>query len=365
MDKHGAEQLIRYDRARRALAEAKRVDEVKSIRDKAVAMQVYAEQAKDRRLIEDATEIRMRAERRAGELLAEMKKRGARDAGGKGPRVGSHAATQLPKLADLGVSKTQSSRWQTLAGLDPGTFESEVASARKRASNGLDAVHRQIRQRAERESYAARTEQGGTIDHLQKLLAAGETFGVICPDFPWEFEVYSGKGKQRSAERYYDTWPLERIKAFARDFIPRLAAKDCALLLWSVWPEHPGARSHQGVRLRLQDRWIPLGENRKGRWGHQPRWRRSALGHGLSHTRHHRDLLAGDARITATAGERRASGRHSAGRRRAQRQAGRSLSPHRAPLPRPVSRTVCAQAARWLDNVGQRDSARAIRGGRR
>jgi len=241
MAKHGAEQLIRYDRARRALAVAKRVDEVKSIRDKAVAMQVYAEQAKDRRLIEDATEIRMRAERRAGELLAEMKKRGERDGGGKGPRVGSHAATQLPKLADLGVSKTQSSRWQTLAGLDPKTFESQVASARKRASNGLDAVHREIRQRAERESYAARTEQGSTIDHLEALLAAGKTFGVICPDFPWEFEVYSGKGKQRSAERHYDTWPLERIKAFAREFIPRLAAKDCALLLWSVWPEHPGA----------------------------------------------------------------------------------------------------------------------------
>src|SRR6516164_5104412 len=49
------------------------------------------------------------------------------------------------------------------------------------------------------------------------------------------------KGKQRSAERYYDTWPLERIKAFARDFIPRLVAKDCALLLWSVWLEHRGA----------------------------------------------------------------------------------------------------------------------------
>jgi N6-adenosine-specific RNA methylase IME4 len=233
--------LARYDAACQALAEAKRVDEVKSIRDKAVAMQIYAEQAKDRRLSEDATEIRMRAERRAGELLAEMKKRGERDAGGKGPRVGSHAATQLPKLADPGVSKTQSSRWQTLAGLDVETFESQVASARKRASNGLDAVYREIRQRAEREFYAARVEQGGTVDHLEALIAAGKTFGVICPDFPWEFEVYSGKGKQRSAERHYDTWPLERIKAFACHFISRLAAKDCALLLWSVWPEHPGA----------------------------------------------------------------------------------------------------------------------------
>ena len=64
-----------------------------------------------------AAEIRLRAERRAGELLDQMpKNEGTRTVGGN-PSGGStvRPPDDTPRLSDFGVSKSQSSRYQQVA----------------------------------------------------------------------------------------------------------------------------------------------------------------------------------------------------------------------------------------------------------
>ena len=130
--------LTKYNAAKHALAEAVRIDEVKDIRDKAVALRAYAMQARDRVLIDQATEIRLRAERRVGQLLADMP--GARgNPGGRGAKIErSQDATTQPTLSDLDINKTQSSRWQKLAGLAEDDFEMVVTKAQHKASAAVD-----------------------------------------------------------------------------------------------------------------------------------------------------------------------------------------------------------------------------------
>lgn len=127
-------QMVRYEAACRALAEAKAVDEVKDVRDKADAMRVYAMQAKNKRLEVDAAEIRIRAERRLGELIAEQKAGEGLNQGGRPPeKTGrEQRPVSTPTLAEAGISKDLSSRAQKLAAVPAAEFEAEVGEWRDR-----------------------------------------------------------------------------------------------------------------------------------------------------------------------------------------------------------------------------------------
>jgi hypothetical protein len=145
--------LIRYDAARRALAAAHRVDEVKAIRDRAEAVRTYAQQARDLEMQNMACEIRLRAERRAGQLLLEMEKNpGTRGEGRPrkdGTKRRSSRPTAIPPtLEEIGISKDQSAKWQKIALLvDDATFEKALVQAREKDGElSTAALLREIRE---------------------------------------------------------------------------------------------------------------------------------------------------------------------------------------------------------------------------
>jgi hypothetical protein len=145
--------LIRYDAARKAIAAAHRVDEAKKIRDKAEAVRTYAKLAGDLQLQNQACEIRLRAERRAGQLLLEMEKNPGTRGEGRPRKDGAkrrsaESTAKPPKLDEIGITKDQSSKWQRLALLvDESTFERALVQAlEKNGELRNSALLREIRE---------------------------------------------------------------------------------------------------------------------------------------------------------------------------------------------------------------------------
>jgi hypothetical protein len=156
--------LVRYDAMCRAIEQAYRIDEVKDIHDKAMALEAYARQAKNVEAERHASGIRLRAERKAGQLLKAMAKAKQRETGGKPKR--SHRAT-VKKLADLGVSKTQSSRWQHLADVPEEKFEQALADRTEKPSTG--AILRENAAEPESEAKTIEPEVLWLLDRLRDL----------------------------------------------------------------------------------------------------------------------------------------------------------------------------------------------------
>jgi hypothetical protein len=131
-----AQSLIRYDAMCHAIDAAYEVDEVKSIRDAAIAWEVYSRQARNVEAERRACEIRLRAERKAGQLLSQMDKAKGAAQPGIG-RAGGTRSDGPTALRDLGVSKQQSSDWQKLGKIPDAEFETAMELPRKATTAGI------------------------------------------------------------------------------------------------------------------------------------------------------------------------------------------------------------------------------------
>lgn len=122
--------LTKWEAAKQAIVLCKTIDEIKEIRDKAEALRLYVKQSGEAlEMQNNIAEIKIRAERRGGELLKDMDKQH----GGIKNGMGLQGATSLPPLlSDIGIEKTQSHRWQKMADIPEPEFEKYIINTKNK-----------------------------------------------------------------------------------------------------------------------------------------------------------------------------------------------------------------------------------------
>ncbi|WP_247541723.1 MT-A70 family methyltransferase [Bradyrhizobium sp. 168] len=228
-------QLAAYDRARVALAEATRVDQVLSIRDEMQHVKLYARQIQDKALLEDAIVLQTRTERRLGVLLAAAKEAGQI---AEGRKRKDDTEGERVTLTEIGVDRKLSARAQKAAALDDEHFERLIESTREKVRGGgailvdpVSAANKEAEIAHRRAQHAARTENGGCVADLGALALTGKRFGSIGADPQWKFLTRSAAGEGRSANIHYKTEEVDRIKDLP---VNELLADDGAFYMWMV-----------------------------------------------------------------------------------------------------------------------------------
>jgi len=216
--------LVVLNKARQQLAEAKTLLEVKAIRDVGRASLTWAKQQRDIGFEAqvDAAEITLRAERRLGEMLAEMAMHG----GDRKSESRSHDVT----LNDHGITKMQSSRWQAEAKVDEDAFGNWVRECREAQKLPTQsALIKLSRQQPEPPTIIdiAPDADSRAVASLDEL-ADCEPFQCIYADPPWR---YGNQGTRAATDNHYTTMTVDEICA---EPVASLAADNAHLHLWTT-----------------------------------------------------------------------------------------------------------------------------------
>lgn len=113
-------------KAKADLAKTSTMDEVKGYRERAEALRVFYQHAKKGIEFQNFyAEVRIRAERRGGEILQDMRANNELEGQG-GDRKSKSNSRTLKTLDDLGISKNESSRYKKLADIPEEAFEDKI-----------------------------------------------------------------------------------------------------------------------------------------------------------------------------------------------------------------------------------------------
>jgi len=145
--------LAKLDTAKRVLARTRNLKEVLAIRTAGKAVEVIARARGDNELWEKAVEVKLRSERKAGELIEEIPR-------AQGSKLRATLAQSLDKF---GVALTEAKRWQRIASIPEDRFEWYLSEFKNRSQSALLKI----------------------ADDLEKELARENPLPIKGPSTPW------------------------------------------------------------------------------------------------------------------------------------------------------------------------------------
>lgn len=229
--------LVKLDQARVLLAEATTIQAAKQIVSMAAAAEEYAREANlSVETYNYAAEIRLRAERRLGEILRETPKNEGRAGMGR-PSLGTtkteapKPAPIVPRLADVGITYKQSSRAQKLAKIPEEQFEEHIVTKKSKgdeitATDLLREVTAGEREERRDERVADLAARARPINNMPA------TYPILYADPPWQYDDNT-TDPTRVIENQYPTMTLEELCALP---VSTITTGDAILFMWATNP---------------------------------------------------------------------------------------------------------------------------------
>jgi len=216
------------------LAEAKTLNEVKKILDIAEAARVYARAAKlGLEAYNHAAEVKVRAERKAGEMLAQLER-------GKTGRKELDSNLECNSdyrevLNEHEIPTTTAFRWQQLAELPDAAFEKHLEEARGERPITTSQIVQEV-------------SRAKVLDNLTNISTAEAkaiqgVYDVVVIDPPWPMKKIEREVRQNQVEIDYPTMTEDELAV-----LPIPVAENCHVWLWTTHRFLPMA-------FRLLEEW--------------------------------------------------------------------------------------------------------------
>jgi len=227
--------LIKYEEARNALQVVATLDEAKDISDKMQALKIYAHQKNDSQMELWVAEIKLRANRRFGELSKQIDKSKAGGAGGG--RAHSDVATKAEVLNSVGVNSGEASRCEKIASIPEEKFQAVIDSAKE---HNKPVTYADVVRKVEKEVIKEANEKLKAETPPPKFNGA---YDVLVLDPPWPMEKIERDVAPNQHAFDYPTMSEEEMAEMKLPF-----AESSHVFMWTTHKFLPMA-------LRLFDGW--------------------------------------------------------------------------------------------------------------